>query len=289
LGGTYIESVHTSRQVAMIENVRLSRREIEVMELLLDGKSNKQIARSLDISIRTVEFHLKNIYAKFKVTSRVELILKLGNATGKFEIEKLGYSTVDKLRKKGENRKKLNSHWNWATSFRDTISVIGKELEMKNLLNSKHLYVGIITALTTGFTWLVVLSSQLLPGQIKTFIVPLIVIWTIIGLSVGLMGKRNGSTLIKIGFSSLIGTGLSPFTIIPLMLVLVLPIGKFAERLGLIDAATMPSDVAITLSTIIMITMWFVVGVTIGITLLFVTIRKPEEKDFHEQTSEHTL
>jgi DNA-binding NarL/FixJ family response regulator len=52
----------------MTENVRLSRREIEVMELLLEGKSNKQIAESFDISVRTVEFHLKNIYSKFQVT-----------------------------------------------------------------------------------------------------------------------------------------------------------------------------------------------------------------------------
>src|SRR5512138_3836533 len=100
----------------MTENVRLSKRETEVLELLLEGKSNKQIAGSLDISIRTVEFHLKNIYAKFQVTSRIELILKLGNAPGNARNDKLGYSTVDKLREKGENRERFNSDWNWTTS-----------------------------------------------------------------------------------------------------------------------------------------------------------------------------
>ena len=83
---------------------KLSNREREVAELLLQGKSNKLIASSLGISVRTVEFHLKNIYAKFQVSSRIELILKLGNATGKFETEKLGYSTVDGSRESIENR-----------------------------------------------------------------------------------------------------------------------------------------------------------------------------------------
>lgn len=62
----------------------LSQREEEVVELLLQGKSNKQIAAALHISERTVEFHLKNIYAKCKVNSRVELILELGKSTGDF-------------------------------------------------------------------------------------------------------------------------------------------------------------------------------------------------------------
>jgi DNA-binding NarL/FixJ family response regulator len=56
----------------------LSRREGEVVALLLEGMSNKQIALALGISERTVEFHLKNTYGKLQVASRVELILELG-------------------------------------------------------------------------------------------------------------------------------------------------------------------------------------------------------------------
>src|SRR5688500_16438743 len=59
----------------------LSPRENEVAHLLLEGKSNKQIAFSLGVSIRTVEFHLRNIFAKLEVGSRVELVLKLGEAS----------------------------------------------------------------------------------------------------------------------------------------------------------------------------------------------------------------
>ena len=79
----------------MISDVQLSKREKEVLKLVLQGKSNKQIALSLDITVRTVEFHLKNVYAKFQVSSRIELLLKLGHATGGAKIEELGYSTVD--------------------------------------------------------------------------------------------------------------------------------------------------------------------------------------------------
>ena len=50
----------------------LSNREWDVAKLLLEGKSNKLIALSLGSSDRTVEFHLKNIYTKLQVSTRVE-------------------------------------------------------------------------------------------------------------------------------------------------------------------------------------------------------------------------
>jgi DNA-binding CsgD family transcriptional regulator len=111
--------------------VNLSGREKEVVRLLLQGKGNKQIAWSLGISVRTVEFHLTNVYAKHQVSSRIELILKLGNSTGNAIIEKPGYSTVDRLGEKADNRDRLNSQTGWAKSFRDTVSIIGKEPGMK--------------------------------------------------------------------------------------------------------------------------------------------------------------
>ena len=92
----------------------LSNREWEVVNLLMQGKSNKLIAASLGISDRTVEFHLKNIYAKFQVSSRIELILKLGNTPGIFEIQKPGHSTVDRRGKTAKNRDMFNSQMNRA-------------------------------------------------------------------------------------------------------------------------------------------------------------------------------
>ena len=269
---------------------RLSNREWEVMKLLLEGKSNKLIASSLNISVRTVEFHLRNIYAKFEVNSRIELILKLANATGAAEIEKPVHSTVADLGKNAENRDKLNSRRDWATVFRDTVSTIGKEAEMKNLLKSKHVRVGVLTALSTGVLWVATMlySQTIPPYEIKGWAVPLIVIWVMIGLSVGLIGKHNDIVPRRVFFGALFGTGLSPFLIIPLMFIVVLPLGKLAEWLGLIDPATMPSNVATLLTAITMMAILLIVGLTIGMTLLFVTIKKPEPPMDQPHASENS-
>ena len=52
----------------------LTRREVEVLRLLARGHTNRQIAESVGISIRTVEGHRANIMGKLSVTSRVELV-----------------------------------------------------------------------------------------------------------------------------------------------------------------------------------------------------------------------
>ena len=119
----------------MIPDVPLSKREKEVLKLVLQGKSNKQIALSLDITVRTVEFHLKNVYAKFQVSSRIELVLKLGYATGGAKIEELGYSTVDSQGEKAENGGRFHPQMDW-TTFRGAVSIIGQELIMKVILKN---------------------------------------------------------------------------------------------------------------------------------------------------------
>lgn len=50
----------------------LTERELEILEILSQGKSNKEIADSLGISENTVEQHLKNIYEKLNVQNRTE-------------------------------------------------------------------------------------------------------------------------------------------------------------------------------------------------------------------------
>jgi DNA-binding NarL/FixJ family response regulator len=54
----------------------LSDRELEVLRALTDGLSNKEISAKLFISLPTVRFHLKNIYAKLHVNSRTEAVVK---------------------------------------------------------------------------------------------------------------------------------------------------------------------------------------------------------------------
>jgi len=52
----------------------ITERENEVLNLILAGKSNQAIAEELFVSINTIKTHVKNIYSKFDVTSRAELI-----------------------------------------------------------------------------------------------------------------------------------------------------------------------------------------------------------------------
>ena len=56
-------------------DVSLSRREREVLELLLENFSNKEIASRLHISSRTAKFHVSNVLAKYKVKRRADLLL----------------------------------------------------------------------------------------------------------------------------------------------------------------------------------------------------------------------
>lgn len=123
---------------------KLSNREREVVNLLLEGKSNKLIALALSISDRTVEFHLKNIYDKFQVSSRTELILKLGNALGLggAETEKLGVSTVATTGELVENGDRRSLMTNWATVLKQTVSSINKELKMTSSVSSEARHEG---------------------------------------------------------------------------------------------------------------------------------------------------
>jgi len=54
---------------------RLSEREKQILRLLAEGLSNKDISSKLQISIKTVDKHLERIYEKLGVTSRAEAIL----------------------------------------------------------------------------------------------------------------------------------------------------------------------------------------------------------------------
>ena len=59
----------------------LTRREREVLDLILAGRQTRAIAEALFISIKTVEFHRSRIHAKLKVSSMAELFtLVLGHA-----------------------------------------------------------------------------------------------------------------------------------------------------------------------------------------------------------------
>jgi len=74
-GGIYY-SAPVARQLArpaMPDN-QLTTREQEVLRHIANGESNKQIARALDLSVRTVETHRLNIKRKLGIEGQAELI-----------------------------------------------------------------------------------------------------------------------------------------------------------------------------------------------------------------------
>lgn len=84
-------------------------REQQVIEQLLQGKSNKEIALALNLSVRAVEFHLSNLYAKLGVSSRTEAVLQL-SALRESTSRDLRTSTASEPGHSGENGEKTIPH-----------------------------------------------------------------------------------------------------------------------------------------------------------------------------------
>jgi DNA-binding NarL/FixJ family response regulator len=63
------------RSEASIDPGELTTRELDVLELVLAGHSNKQIARRLGISEKTVKGHLTNLFQRIRVTDRTQAAL----------------------------------------------------------------------------------------------------------------------------------------------------------------------------------------------------------------------
>jgi DNA-binding CsgD family transcriptional regulator len=59
-----------------IANLGISNRELEVLELLAAGRSNKEIAGKLSVSPNTVKTHVARLYEKLEVSRRTQAILR---------------------------------------------------------------------------------------------------------------------------------------------------------------------------------------------------------------------
>lgn len=54
----------------------ISNREFQVLELLAAGRSNKEIARSLSVSLNTVKTHVSRLFDKLEATRRTQAIVR---------------------------------------------------------------------------------------------------------------------------------------------------------------------------------------------------------------------
>lgn len=73
------EQQSTGHKKNSFELAGLTRREKEILEVLLKGLSYKQVAIKSFISVNTLNAHIRNIYHKLQVHSKAELITKFGS------------------------------------------------------------------------------------------------------------------------------------------------------------------------------------------------------------------
>jgi DNA-binding NarL/FixJ family response regulator len=66
---------HRSKREKDLKAAKLSARERQLVECLLEAKSNKEIARTLQLSEKTVKHYMTNLMNKLRVKSRVEVVL----------------------------------------------------------------------------------------------------------------------------------------------------------------------------------------------------------------------
>ncbi|MGF1670711.1 MAG: response regulator transcription factor, partial [Balneolaceae bacterium] len=86
--GIFLTSRYYRQQIFIRESVvsstpghfcheRLSDREAEVLSLIAEGCSNREIASRLFVSVNTVKTHIKRIYEKLEVNNRVQAVAKV--------------------------------------------------------------------------------------------------------------------------------------------------------------------------------------------------------------------
>lgn len=73
---TVVRAGSFSRNTDEIERLGISRRELDVLELLAEGDSNQEIADKLFVSLNTVKTHTSNLFVKLNVKRRTQAVQK---------------------------------------------------------------------------------------------------------------------------------------------------------------------------------------------------------------------
>lgn len=72
-----IENLNNLNNIQLVgTKYKLSSRELNILELLVSGKSNEEIAKEANISVHTAKAHISNIFSKLSVKDRVQAAVK---------------------------------------------------------------------------------------------------------------------------------------------------------------------------------------------------------------------
>ena len=77
-------AINGSKPSVIVESVRMTKRERQVIELIADGSTNKEIAQKLHLSPYTVKSHVHNILEKLALNTRVQ-IAKHAHLSGSYK------------------------------------------------------------------------------------------------------------------------------------------------------------------------------------------------------------
>ena len=89
-----VHAVSGPKSSSLIKSVRMTKREKQVIELIADGLTNKEIAQQLNLSTYTVKSHVHNILEKLALHTRVQ-IAKYAHTTEEFKEVADSISLID--------------------------------------------------------------------------------------------------------------------------------------------------------------------------------------------------
>ncbi len=89
-----VHAVSGPKSSSLIKSVRMTKREKQVIELIADGLTNKEIAQKLNLSTYTVKSHVHNILEKLALHTRVQ-IAKYAHTTEEFKEVADSISLID--------------------------------------------------------------------------------------------------------------------------------------------------------------------------------------------------
>ena len=101
----YTAPFNASQWSYLRKRFRMTKRELQIAELACQGFSNDKIAKTLKISVGTVKTHLRNIYRKIRVDSKIAMLLKFIKYAAKFSAKPERMPTIPIVEMKEQTKK----------------------------------------------------------------------------------------------------------------------------------------------------------------------------------------